>query len=233
MKKTTSSITSNIENAKIVFIIDDMGMNPSKTRRIANIKGHLTLSFLPYADHLNQQLSLVAEQGHELMMHLPMEPMKVPSHQEPQLLTVSLSDEAFLEMLQDMLNQFEGYVGVNNHMGSKLTAHRPAMEMLMKELKKRNLFFIDSKTSSHSIAEAVAEEYRVPHAGRDIFIDHINTDEAIAKQLKRAEEIAKKYGQAIAIAHPGKRSIKAIEAWVPTLQKKGIRLVPMSELLDQ
>lgn len=232
-QKNAAQFTAKQNMAKIVLVIDDMGLNYSRTKEIVKIKAPLTLSFLPYASHLRDQVHWAKQNGHELLVHVPMEPIGKQSYKEPNLLTIGLNDEEFIQKLTWDLSQFDGYIGINNHMGSLLTSNKPAMKKVMGELKKRGLIFLDSKTSHKSVASDVAESYNIPNLSRDIFIDHELNKEHILQQLQKTEEIAQEYGQVIAICHPHKLTIEALKDWLPTLEEKQLQVVPLSHLLPR
>ena len=147
------------------------------------------------------------------------------------VLKTEQSRDEFVKMLDTAMNSFDGYIGINNHMGSKLTQSAGAMNLLMSELKKRGLAFLDSKTIASSIAAKTAQSYEVPYAERDVFLDHDSDLEAVIMSLQRLEELALKHGHAIAIGHPKKNTIKALQEWLPTLEDKGLSLVPLSSVL--
>ena len=134
---------------EIAIVIDDMGLNLSGSRRAMKLPGFITLSYMPYADRLDEQTAAAREGGHELMLHMPMEPI---GRQDPGpgALLINLSADQLQARLDHALDSFGGFDGVNNHMGSKFTAYAPGMEIVIGELQKRHLFFLDSRTSAQS-----------------------------------------------------------------------------------
>ncbi|MGZ9108543.1 MAG: divergent polysaccharide deacetylase family protein [Micavibrio sp.] len=224
------AIPVSVESGKprVVIIIDDMGMDRVHTREAMDLPGPLTFAFLPYAGNLKAQTEMAKAKGHELMVHVPMEPMKGGLNAGPHVLKTGTSPADFLKTLNDDLAAFDGYVGINNHMGSRMTQDRAGMQLLMADLKKRGLLFVDSKTISTSVAEEEAQKAGIPYAGRDVFLDHEETYEAVEGALEDLEKAALKDGLAIAIGHPKAETLKALREWLPTLQAKGIVLVPVS-----
>ncbi len=218
----------------IAIIIDDMGIS-LRSKLVEILPAPLTLSYLPYAKNLQERTARAVQNGHEIMVHMPMEPMSEYMDTGPKVLSSSQNDAEFGETLDWGLSQFDGFIGINNHMGSKLTQDKEAMRRVMDYLKEKdkNLFFVDSKTISSSIAADIARKAGIPYAERDIFLDHEQTPEFIAKALKQLEEIAGSRGYAIAIGHPHKETIAALKAWIPTLKDKGLTLVPISKLIKQ
>lgn len=225
-----NAVESNVpkDKPRVVIIIDDMGMDKKHTRAVMDLPAPLTLAFLPYAEGLKQQTAYGRSKGHELMVHVPMEPVNGALDSGPEVLRPDQSPADFAMILNDDLSAFDGYVGINNHMGSKMTQDRPGMARVMAELKKRGLLFVDSRTINHSVAADEAKKAGVPYATRDIFLDHEETSEFAVDALDQVEKKALKSGLAIAIGHPKENTINALKAWLPTLTAKGISVIPIS-----
>lgn len=214
--------------AKVVIVIDDLGVSRGYSREIIDLTGPLTLAFLPYAEGVGELVEAGKRGGHEIMVHMPMEPMNGALDTGDIFLSTGQNPEEFGAMLDKGLSVFSGYVGINNHMGSRLTQDEAAMERVMEALKSRGLLFLDSKTISSSVAGKTAAQFGVPYAVRDVFLDHDPSLEGVRKSLEQTEEIALEHGQAIAIGHPKPHTITALKEWLPTLEAKGIVLVPVS-----
>lgn len=216
------------DKPRVVIIIDDMGMDRVHTREAITLPAPITFAFLPYAGDLKAQTEAARASGHELIIHVPMEPMNSTLNAGPAVLRPAMPPEEFLGILNNDLSAFEGYVGINNHMGSKMTQDREGMKRVMDVLKSKGLLFVDSKTIGSSVAEDEAKKAGIPYAGRDVFLDHDETYEAVSGALAQTEREALKNGLAIAIGHPKPETIRALREWLPTLQEKGIYLVPIS-----
>ncbi len=217
---------------KIAIIIDDMGVS-LRSKLVEIMPAPLTLAYLPYAENLAEHTARAKKNGHELMVHMPMEPMDASNDGGPKVLSASLSDAAFRDVVDWDLSQFKGYAGFNNHMGSRLTQDEEALGRLMRHVKGRNLYFVDSKTIASSVAAQVARDNGIAYAERDIFLDHEITPDFIRKSLEQLERIAREKGYAIAIGHPHKETIDALKDWLPSLKAKGIELVPASALVNR
>lgn len=217
--------------AKIVIIIDDMGMDRKRSQRVIDLSGPLTLAFLPYAPKLDGITQDAKAKGHELIIHMPMEPMDSGLNPGSIALRSGMSDAEIDAMLDKAFSSFQGYVGLNNHMGSRLTRDEKAMTRLMQRLKERNLFFVDSKTIGSSVASTKAAEAGLRYGDRDVFLDHQDTPEFVMKALRQMERVASKKGYAIAIGHPKDSTINALNAWLPTLKERGFELVPVSAVV--
>lgn len=215
----------------IAVVIDDMGMVQGTLKRFARLPAEITFAFLPYSPNLEYQTRVMRDNGHELIVHLPMEPKRRTADPGPQALLTRLSDAELEQRIAWNLGRFEGFTGINNHMGSRFTEDPRVMRAVMSALKKRDLYFLDSMTTSRSVGIPMATEYGVPQAQRDIFLDNERDYDAILRQLRKAERIAERRGHVIAIGHPYRITYQVLKDWAPTLQRKGIRLVALSRLI--
>ncbi len=230
-KKFAVQVDIPPDQPKVVIIIDDLGMDRRRSKEIMALPPPVTLSFLPYAPKIKGLVEQGRKAGHEIMIHMPMEPMNPDLDPGPTVLRVDMPPSEFEDLLEQSLNAFEGYVGINNHMGSRLTQDKESMRIVMAHLYERGLLFVDSRTIHTSLADDIAASYRVPHAVRDVFLDHDPSLEGVQKSLRKLEAIAKKSGYAIAIGHPKANTIQALQEWIPTLQDKGIALAPISSVV--
>jgi hypothetical protein len=218
---------------RIAVVIDDIGLDRARSARAIALPGPLTLAFLPYATDLPRQTETARTAGHELLVHVPMEPIGKNLDAGPSPLDVNMSSEQVLQRLRWDLGRFEGYVGIDNHMGSRFTGDAEALQPVMRELHDRGLLFIDSRTVAHSAGGEVARKYGVPHAGRDVFLDDEISAPAIAVQLAELERVARRNGSAIAIGHPHDQTLEALTNWLRDLAAKGFVLVPVSAIVKE
>lgn len=220
----------HFETPVIAVVIDDMGISLKRTADIASLKAPLTVSFLTYGRRLSEQVENSRRAGQEIMIHVPME-AKSNIDVAPDVLTTAMSKDEIKRNLSVMLGKFNNVQGINNHMGSKLTEDKERMAAVMEVLKQNNMFFLDSKTSAGSHAEEAAAETGVAYAHRHVFIDNNNDKKYILGQLQKAEQIALKNGYAIAIGHPKSQTFEALKEWLPALNGKKVRLVPLSQIV--
>ncbi len=216
----------------VAVVIDDMGLDRPRSMRVVDLPGPLTLSYLPYAKELATQTALARLRGHELMVHIPMEPMG-SADPGPNALRIGMDEVELRQRLVDDLSQFEGFVGINNHMGSRFTATRASMSVVLGELKKRGLLFLDSRTTAQSVGATMAGEMGVPSVSRNVFLDDDMSSDNVAHQLAELERIARKQGYAVAIGHPHDNTIAALASWLPRLRERGFILVPLSTIVRQ
>ena len=214
----------------VAIVIDDVGIDRPHSKRAWELPGPLTMSFLPYAKDLRDQAKAARARGQELMLHLPMEPMG-RSDPGPGALLVSLGEAELKQRVMTALDSFDGYVGVNNHMGSRFTANKPDMETVLKLFKARGLMFLDSRTTAQTVGEQTAQELGVPNMPRNVFLDDDESAEAVRRKLAETEAIARRQGFVVAIGHPHEVTLQALAEWLPGLAAKGLVLAPATAVL--
>ncbi len=215
----------------VAIVIDDMGIDKAESARVIGLPGPLTIAFMAYATELERQARAARAAGHEIWLHVPMEPLDGELDSGPNTLKTELSPAENRRRLEWDLSRLQGFVGINNHMGSRFSGWEPGMRLVLEELKGRALAFLDSRTTAATVGGRIAAELGVPHIDRDVFIDNDETVAAVLAQLDRAERIAEKRGYALAIGHPHATTIAALAHWLPGLKAKGLVLVPASALL--
>jgi hypothetical protein len=215
---------------RIAVVIDDLGPDRKRTERAILLPGPLTLSFLAYANDLPRLGEEAHRAGHELLVSVPMEPMSGAEDMGPNGLTVGLDRDELLRRLRWNLDRFTGYVGINNHMGSRFTRDAAGMTPMMEELRARGLLFLDARTIGNSAGVETARRLGVPHAARDVFLDSGSDPSAIGAQFAEVERIARRHGSAVAIGHARGATIEQLDAWLASLPGKGFTLVPVSAI---
>jgi len=215
---------------KIVVIIDDMGVDRRASEMAITLPGPITYSFLPYARNVGGLVEKARLAGGEIMLHLPMEP-RGNADPGPRALKTGMTGGGFIKDLEWNLSRFDGYVGVNNHMGSKLTADIAAMKTLLGYLEHEKLFFLDSLTTDETAVRSAAREIGVSVYARDVFLDDAVGDrESIRRQLALAEHIARETGYVVAIGHPRHETLEVLGPWLTSAPARGLELVYASAL---
>jgi len=218
---------------RVAILIDDMGGNLRKMREILALDAPITIAVLPHLRHSRDVSRMAGENGYEVLLHLPMEPRNiVRNHPGPGVLLTTMSGEAIRKTVEDDLDFVPDAVGVNNHMGSKFTADAEGMQEVFRVLREKGLFFVDSRTTAHSLARRLAREAGIPGAERDVFLDNRRDPAYIDGQIETLLRIAGKSGSAIAIGHPYPETLAALRRAIPGLRDRGIELVPVSDLLN-
>lgn len=215
----------------VAIIIDDIGYDMKIAEKFLGLDTAITLSVLPYTTFNKRIVKLAREKGFEVMLHLPMEPNEYPAIKPgPGGILSSMSPDQLIAQLNSDINEIPYIKGVNNHMGSRITADSAKMNQVFSVLKKRNLFFIDSRTTKNTLCKSSAALFKVPFTERDVFLDHFHEPGFIKKQIKLLISIAKKKGTAVGIAHPDQQTYDVLKEALPEL-KKNVRLVSASKII--
>jgi polysaccharide deacetylase 2 family uncharacterized protein YibQ len=194
----------------VAIIIDDMGYQPAIGRKMVELPLNLSFSFLPSGPQTRELAASIKAKGRDILLHLPLEATDRKIDPGPGTLTVAMTPEEMEKQFAEDLAAVPMAIGLNNHMGSRFTEDRAAMAALLGAVKKRNLFFLDSRTSTRSIACAVAREQGVPCLGRQLFLDNEQETDAIMKQIDKLLALAAKNGQAVGIGHPHQATLDAL-----------------------
>jgi polysaccharide deacetylase 2 family uncharacterized protein YibQ len=223
-------ISCSARAAQIALIIDDMGNNKQDALAFA-LPENVAFAILPNKPLSTTFSNRAAAQQREVMLHMPMESL-AGNNQEKNVLLSSMPPHQIVRVLKTALSTVPDAVGVNNHMGSRLTQLSLPMSITMEFLSEQGLFFVDSRTTRYSKAEIIAKKNGVLSTKRNVFIDHTPTPEQIDKQFHRLLSISKKYGYAVGIAHPYPQTLEYLKVHLDTLQQHGIKLVKLSDLLS-
>jgi polysaccharide deacetylase 2 family uncharacterized protein YibQ len=217
---------------KLAIIIDDLGYDSKIASSFIQLDLPLSFSVLPCAPFTKRISAQANQEGCELILHLPMEPRNFPSvNPGPGALFLSMNEDEILRILDQNLREVQGVQGVNNHMGSLFTENEGKMLIVLKALKRRNLFFVDSRTTSGTVGFELAKKIGLPTAGRSVFLDNDLSRKAIKIQIERLCNMARHTGFAIGIGHPHKETLEMLEEYCPRI-KAEFCVVPVSELLS-
>jgi polysaccharide deacetylase 2 family uncharacterized protein YibQ len=216
----------------VAIIIDDMGYDKKFAKNLSQLNAEITFSILPHSPQRAKIARIAKENGLDTMLHLPMEPFEYPSiNPGPGTLLTTMTPNELIRQLEKDLASVPYIKGVNNHMGSKMTAESSQLYQIFSILKKRNLYFIDSRTTSKTLCKPSARLFQIPFAERDVFLDHIQDADFIRKQIKELIRIAQHNGQAVGIGHPHWVTYQVLREMMPELRSK-VKLVPASAIVQ-
>ncbi|WP_305046713.1 divergent polysaccharide deacetylase family protein [Geoalkalibacter sp.] len=217
---------------RVAIIVDDLGQDLQAARTLLGLDLDLTFAVLPNLAHSARTAELAHRAGREVIVHIPMEPVDFPrKNPGANALMDDLAEDEIRRRLQSHLAQVPHAVGGNNHMGSRFTRNRDGMQVVMEELAERGLFFVDSLTSGSSVAAATAEQFGVPRAVRDLFLDNEQDVGKIRHELQRLIRLAQKNGSAVAICHPYPQTLEALRLEKASFARAGVEVVRVSRLL--
>ncbi len=214
---------------RIVFVIDDVGHNKRYADMLFSMNQPVTLAILPGVAYSKYFAEEAKRRGIETILHLPLE----PEDQEdpgPGTITVNMDANEIKDTLKKDIASVPGVIGVNNHMGSRATRDRGLMYLILKELRREDLFFLDSMTHPDSVAHDVAYAVGLPSLKRDVFLDNEDDFNYVTERINEVAQVAKQTGQAIAIGHVRKNTLSAIKQAIPRLEKEGFELSTLKSL---
>jgi polysaccharide deacetylase 2 family uncharacterized protein YibQ len=216
---------------RVAIIIDDIGYDRQLLRQFLSLDIPLTFAVLPESPFQQRMVKEIHSRGREIMLHQPMEPEEYPQvNPGPGALLASMAPDDLIAQLNRNLDALPGVKGINNHMGSRLTAESARMYQVFSVLKERQLFFVDSRSTVATVCRPSARMFQVPFAERDVFLDHYQDAVFVRKQFRELLREADKHGQAVAIGHPYPVTVKIFKEFLPTLKKRA-NLVSASEIV--
>lgn len=218
---------------KLVILLDDGGQKMDLVPRAAALPPAVGVAVLPFLPSSSETAVALHKAGHEVWLHLPMEPNGYPANKPgPGAVFVSMAEDEVRMTVHSALNNIPHAVGMNNHMGSRATADLRLMTWVMQEIKGRGMAFIDSRTTVGTVAETAARAQGIKTGRRNVFLDNDRSAVAIRRQLDEAVYRALINGQAIAIGHMVSVTVGVLEAELPGLKARGVTLVSPTEVLE-
>ena len=215
----------------ISIIIDDLGYKQKEDILALSLPGPIAYAILPHAPYTKKIATIASQNGKEILLHQPMQALENNELLGPGALTLNMTHKEFVKTLEINISVISNIIGINNHMGSLLTRHPGHMQWLMNVLKKNEYIYVDSLTSTNSVAGEIAKKNKIPFLKRDIFLDN-NTDlEYITKKFFELIALAKKEGTALAIAHPHSNTIKTLSEFLQDIDAYGVKLIGIKSLV--
>jgi polysaccharide deacetylase 2 family uncharacterized protein YibQ len=214
----------------VAILIDDMGNNLQINNMFLRLEAPLSFSFLPDAPHTPKLAKKAKDLGKDVLIHLPLEPVNGAIDPGPGVLRLSMDFDSMLQVLRKDLDAVPGAIGVNNHMGSKFTTSKRGMELILTEIKRRGLFFVDSRTTHDTVAYVTARSMGIPAAERAVFLDHDTQKESIRREIRKMVRLSMENGCSLAIGHPTSNTWKILYEELPRVSKR-VRIVPVHKIL--
>ena len=213
--------------AYLSLIIDDLGQNLPRDRRVLALPGPVTTAVMPDTPHAAEFAREAHKAGKIVILHMPMDPATGPFAWHPDLPVDELE-----KRLNAAFKAVPYTSGINNHMGSRMTSQPQAMAWLMGNLQQRHKFFVDSRTSAQTVAAAEAQKIGLASVSRDVFLDDVRTEQAITTQLHTAINLARKQGSAVMIGHPYPQTLAVLERELPKLKAQGIEWIDIKLMIS-
>ncbi|MEF8793034.1 divergent polysaccharide deacetylase family protein [Thiohalorhabdus sp.] len=216
---------------RAAIIIDDLGNSRRHASVVSELSYPVAVAVLPQTPHAAQTARQAHASGKEVLLHMPMEPGDSGVRLDGSFLRAGMGREHLLATLRSNLAGIPHVQGVNNHMGSRLTARSRPMRWVMEALDRRGLYFIDSRTTAATKGLKEARAAGLPAAERDVFLDHDPAEEAVREQFRTMLTQAREQGTALAIAHPHPVTLKVLREMLPQASRRGVEIVPLREVV--
>ncbi|MBE1445185.1 divergent polysaccharide deacetylase family protein [Paenibacillus sp. OAS669] len=225
---------ASVASKRIAIVIDDLGNGMQGTEEMMTMPFPLTVAVMPFLPTTRQDAERAHQAGHDVLIHLPMEPLKA-NHEAlgPGVITTRQSEDEIRQRVLEAITDVPYAVGINNHMGSKATADKRVMKVVLQICKEKGLFFLDSKTNYWSVAAEVGKQVGVPVLENQLFLDDRTSKSSIKKQMRGILDLLKHQDQCIAIGHvgrPGKNTSSVLKESYPDMTKEA-EFVTVSKLL--
>ncbi len=236
-KEKKKIVVSKIEKIplplrQVAIIIDDIGYDLVPVKELLKVNADITYSILPFLIHSREAAEMLHKANKEILLHLPMEPVSYPSEKPGSgALFTDMNNEELVFQLEKDIEAVPYIAGINNHMGSKFMADKEKLALIFSKLKKKNLFFIDSRTAANSEAFAAARKVGLQVAARKIFLDNNRDYNEIYNNLINIINNNGDVSPLIIIGHPHPETIRAIKDAIKVLREKGILIVPVSQVI--
>jgi len=230
--KITKSDATALKPVRIAILLRGLGRDDrNSSDAVTKLPPAISLAFMPYVGGAQQWAKKATEQGHEVIVQLPLEPSDYPlNNPGPETLLASSAPDENASRLGTILARFEGYSGVTNLLGGKMLQSKNALRPILEEIKSRGLIYIGEGNNSHAVVRGLAGEIGLRYGGADVMIDAQPAPAAIQAALERLVAIARKDGSAIGLGYASRASIEQLDAWSRTLAAQGVTLVPVGTL---
>ncbi len=227
-----ADIAKVTKRPQIAVIIDDFGYSMNETiNGFIALKEPFTAAVIPGRPYSTQVDERLNNRRIQTLIHMPMVTVTNTTSEPNYALSDDLSDGEILRRLKKARKDVPKAAGMNNHQGSGGTQSRKVMTSVADFLTEQKMFFVDSRTIAASVGETIAKERYLPTNSRDVFLDEVDDQEAIAGELFRLARIAKEHGEAIGIGHCRPNTLKTLKKYLPALAEAGFDLVPVSKLV--
>ncbi|RIX59390.1 divergent polysaccharide deacetylase family protein [Paenibacillus nanensis] len=212
----------DMSSRTVAIVIDDFGNGMTGTEEMLKLPVKFTAAVMPFMPTTKQDAEAAHKLGHDVIVHMPMEPNKGKKKWlGPGALTSDLTDEEIRKRVEAAIADVPYAIGMNNHMGSKITADERIMRIVLTVCKEHGLFFLDSRTTYKTVIPKIAEEVGVPLVSNDVFLDDVYTEQHISKQISLLRKLLETNGRCVTIGHvgpPGKKTASVLKQSIPEME---------------
>lgn len=223
--------TLNGSRPRLAIVIDDLGSGVAATDELLSIDVPLTVAVIPQGKYAAKEAKAASERGFAVLLHQPMEPLDPSKRPGKGGILMGMDEKEIRSVISSNLALVPNAIGVNNHMGSRVTEDPESVRIILDEVFAHGLFFFDSRTSSNSVVPRVAREMGLPLLENSRFLDHIDTEEYVIESIRIVARLAMERGSAAAIGHVRPATVRAIQKMLPELDAAGVELVTLDKLM--
>lgn len=217
---------------RVVIVVGGLGLSQTGTQNaIEQLPEDVTLAFAPYGMSLQRWVAKAREEGHEVILQIPLEPANYPEENPGEHTLLASAGGDYADDLHWVLARAGAYAGVMNYMGARFTADEQALVPFIGEIGERGLYYLDDGSSPHSRAATVGEALRVPVILADRIVDHDRAPQAIELELSALEAIARTRGYAVGVASAFPSSVETIARWARAAGPRGVVVQPASAVI--
>ncbi|MGD0783041.1 MAG: divergent polysaccharide deacetylase family protein [Candidatus Aminicenantales bacterium] len=213
------------------IIIDDVGYSMDIVRALGALGRPLTLAVLPGCPHTRESAQAALASGLEVMLHLPLESLDRGAARAPGTIDTNMPRAEIERRVAAFLDEIPGARGVNNHAGSKATEDPAVMISVLEVIKGRGLYFIDSRTSSRTVAYDAAKALGIPSASRRVFLDQPPGSGTVRSRLAELFRLARRDGAAVGIGHARPETVEALKEGLALADAEGVKLIFASQIV--
>ncbi|SDD25607.1 hypothetical protein SAMN02799630_02888 [Paenibacillus sp. UNCCL117] len=221
---------------RVALVIDDFGNDMLGTEQMMELPVPFAAAVMPFLPTTKRDAEWAHRKGHTVLVHVPMEPNAgKPEWLGPGAITTKLTDEEVRQRITAAIEDVPYATGINNHMGSKVTADERIMRIILTVCKEKGLFVLDSRTTDKSVIGKLARELGVPTASNNLFLDDVYTRSHIAKQGVKLQKLANTREATIVIGHvgvPGKHTADVLGSAIPAIRQSGAVFVPIAQMMQ-
>ena len=208
----------------IVIIIDDFGYRDDiVSEGFLSLDADITFAIIPGHQNSKVFAAKADQNGYEVIVHMPMESTNETRGEKEYKLTTSMTSDEIESRVEKVISEFPEAVGMNNHQGSKATSDKRIMNIVGNVLKRHGKYFIDSRTSSETVAETTMRSRGVPTIRRHVFLDNEDKNNKIREQLYKLADKAELKGLAVGIGHAKTNTLKVLKQEIPRLKEHGFK----------
>ncbi|HET8578366.1 MAG TPA: divergent polysaccharide deacetylase family protein [Methylomirabilota bacterium] len=217
---------------RVAIIVDDLGGRRDVFELVRDLRRPVAIAVLPGLPLSGAIAREATRAGMEVLLDLPMEPYRYPELDPgPGALLMSMTPDELQRRLTAHLEELPAVAGVKNHLGSRMTEDRARMRAVLEVLAARRLFLVDGYASSLSVAYDEAKEMGVRAARRQLLVDHTRGEAGDRAQWDEVFGWAERRGEVVVVAHGHPQTVRLLKEYVPRWEARGLRLVPVSQLV--